>query len=146
MLKTILSISGKPGLYKLVSQGKNMLIVESLSADKKRFPAYSHEKIISLGDIAMYTDEEEVPLKTVLASIKEKENAAVASLDIKKASQDELRNYLGEVLPNFDRERVYTNDIKKLISWYNILIANGMADFEDKETKEEASQPDAVAE
>ncbi len=77
-----------------------MLIVESLSADKKRFPAYSHEKIISLGDIAMYTDEEEVPLKDVLTSIKEKENGGAISIDVKKASQDELRNYLGEVLQN----------------------------------------------
>lgn len=149
MLKTILSISGKPGLYKLVSQGKNMLIVESLSADKKRFPAYSHEKIISLGDIAMYTDEEEVPLKDVLTSIKEKENGAAASLEVKKASQDELRNYLGEVLPNFDRERVYANDIKKLISWYNILIANGITDFQDQEESGEggeAPQPGSQAE
>ncbi|NDV83861.1 DUF5606 domain-containing protein [Bacteroides sp. 51] len=150
MLKTILSISGKPGLYKLVSQGKNMLIVESLSADKKRFPAYSHEKIISLGDIAMYTDEEEVPLKDVLTSIKEKENGAAASLDVKKASQDELRNYLGEVLPNFDRERVYANDIKKLISWYNILIANGITDFQAKDEEDgeggEAAQSGSNAE
>jgi len=143
MLKTILSISGKPGLYKLVSQGKNMLIVESLSADKKRFPAYSHEKIISLGDIAMYTDADEVPLKDVLTSIKEKENGAAASIDIKKASQDDIRNYLGEVLPNFDRERVYVNDIKKLVSWYNILIANGITDFQEGE---EDAQPDSQAE
>lgn len=143
MLKTILSISGKPGLYKLVSQGKNMLIVESLSADKKRFPAYNHEKIISLGDIAMYTDEEEVPLKDVLTSIKEKENGAAVALDVKKASQDELRNYLAEVLPNFDRDRVYANDIKKLISWYNILIANGFTDFQDIE---EAEGEEATAE
>lgn len=144
MLKTILSISGKPGLYKLVSQGKNMLIVESLSADKKRFPAYSHEKIISLGDIAMYTDEEEVPLKDVLTSMKEKENGLAVSFDAKKASQDDLRNYLGEILPNFDRERVYTNDIKKLISWYNILIANGITDFQDKEAEaDQAPQADA---
>lgn len=147
MLKTILSISGKPGLYKLVSQGKNMLIVESLSADKKRFPAYSHEKITSLGDIAMYTDEEEVPLKDVLTSIKEKENGVAASFDIKKASQDDLRNYLGEVLPNFDRQRVYANDIKKLISWYNILIANGITDFQNKEAEgDETPQPDVQAE
>lgn len=148
MLKTILSISGKPGLYKLVSQGKNMLIVESLSADKKRFPAYSHEKIISLGDIAMYTDEEEVPLKDVLTSIKEKENGAAVSLDVKKVSQDDLRNYLGEILPNFDRERVYANDIKKLISWYNILIANGITDFQDKEEdrKEEEENTKETAE
>ncbi len=74
MLKTILSISGKPGLYKLISQGKNMLIVESISADKKRFPAYGNEKIISLADIAMYTDDAEVPLYDVLEAIKRKRN------------------------------------------------------------------------
>ena len=85
MLKTILSISGKPGLYKLVSQGKNMLIVESL-ADKKRFPAYGNEKIISLGDIAMYTDTEDVPLKEVFLSMKKKENGAAVVLDLKKAT------------------------------------------------------------
>lgn len=146
MLKTILSISGKPGLYKLVSQGKNMLIVESLTPDKKRFPAYSNEKIISLGDIAMYTDDEEVPLKDVLTSIKEKENGETASLDVKKASQDDLRNYLGEVLPNFDRERVYANDIKKLISWYNILISNGITDFQEEEVEEEEAAATETAE
>ena len=75
MLKTILSISGKPGLYKLISQGKNMLIVETIDATKKRFPAYGNEKIISLADIAMYTNDSEVPLRDVLRSIKEKENA-----------------------------------------------------------------------
>ena len=114
MLKTILSISGKPGLYKLISQGRNMLIVESLT-DKKRFPAYGNEKIISLGDIAMYTDTDDVPL-------------------------NELRAYLGEVLPTFDRDRVYLADIKKLISWYNLLVACGITDFEDTaeaETTEE---------
>lgn len=136
MLKTILSISGKPGLYKFISQGKNMLIVESISPEKKRFPAYGHEKIIALADIAMYTDEEEVPLREVLTSLKEKENSAVASIDPKKASSDELRNYLAEVLPNFDREKVYVTDIKKLISWYNILINNGLTDFEKKEEAE----------
>lgn len=136
MLKTILSISGKPGLYKLISQGKNMLIVESISPEKKRFPAYEHEKIIALADIAMYTDEKEVPLREVLTSLKEKENSAVASIDPKKASSDELRNYLAEVLPNFDREKVYVTDIKKLISWYNILINNGLTDFEKKEEAE----------
>ena len=93
MLKTILSISGKPGLYKLISQGKNMLIVESL-VDKKRFPAYGNEKIISLGDIAMYTDTEEVPLKDVLLSMKKKENGAAVALDVKKASVKELQAYL----------------------------------------------------
>ncbi len=110
MLKTILSISGKPGLYKLISQGRNMLIVESLT-DKKRFPAYGNEKIISLGDIAMYTDTDDVPLKDVLTAMKQKENGAAVVMDLKKATADELRAYLGEVLPAFDRDRVYLADI-----------------------------------
>lgn len=139
MLKTILSISGKPGLYKLISQGRNMLIVESLT-DKKHFPAYGNEKIISLGDIAMYTDTDDVPLKDVLTAMKEKENGAAVVMDLKKATADELRAYLGEVLPTFDRDRVYLADIKKLISWYNLLVACGITDFEDTaeaETTEE---------
>ena len=138
MLKTILSISGKAGLYKLVSQGKNMLIVESLT-DKKRFPAYGNEKIISLGDIAMYTDTEDVPLREVLASMKKKENGAAVEMDVKKASVEDLRGYLDEVLPNFDRDRVYPSDIKKLISWYNLLVKSGMTDFEEAQPAEEVS-------
>lgn len=136
MLKTILSIAGKPGLYKLVSQGRNMLIVESLS-DKKRFPAYGNEKIISLGDIAMYTDAEDIPLSQVLTNVKNKENGQPASLDPKKASQDELKAYMAEVLPSFDRDRVHASDIKKLIAWYNLLIAAGITEFEAKEEQEE---------
>ena len=142
MLKTILSISGKPGLYKLVSQGKNMLIVESL-ADKKRFPAYGNEKIISLGDIAMYTDTEDVPLQEVLLSMKKKENGAAVAMDLKKASADDLRAYLAEVLPTFDRDRVYPSDIKKLITWYNLLVAANMADFEEAEAPEAAAEEKA---
>lgn len=141
MLKTILSISGKPGLYKLISQGKNMLIVESL-ADKKRIPAYGKEKIVSLGDIAMYTDADDVPLREILASIQKKENGAAVALDIKKASPDELREYMAAILPNFDRDRVHVSDIKKLISWYNLLVANGLTDFEDAD----AEAGDAAAE
>ena len=139
MLKTILSISGKSGLYKLVSQGKNMLIVESLT-DKKRMPAYGTDKMISLGDIAMYTDEDDVPLQEVFLSIKKKENAQPIALDIKTATPDELRQYMGEVLPNFDRDRVHLSDIKKLIAWYNLLVANNLTDFEpaEEETAEEA--------
>lgn len=135
MLKTILSISGKPGLYKLVSRGKNMLIVESI-ADKKRFPAYGNEKIISLGDIAMYTDAEDIPLRQVFASMKEKENGALVALNLKKASADELGAYLAEVLPNYDRDRVHVSDIKKLISWYNLLVNAGLTDFEEKQAEE----------
>ena len=140
MLKTILSISGKPGLYKLVSQGKNMLIVESI-VDKKRFPAYGNEKIISLGDIAMYTDAEDIPLRDALVSMKKKENGAAVVMDLKKATSEELRTYLAEVLPNFDRDRVHSSDIKKLISWYNLLVAAGLTDFEEvAEEQEEAAE------
>ncbi len=136
MLKTILAISGKPGLYKLVSRGKNMLIVESL-ADKKRFPAYGNEKIISLGDIAMYTDAEDVPLKTILEAMKQKENGTAVTLNIKKASSDELYAYLETVLPNYDHDRVHASDIKKLITWYNLLITSGITNFEEDEPSEE---------
>ena len=139
MLNTVLSISGKPGLYKLVSRGKNMLIVESL-ADKKRFPAYGNEKIISLGDISMYTDEEDFPLSYFFAAINKKENGSAVSLDIRKATPDDLYAYLGEVLPNFDRDRVHASDVKKLISWYNLLVASGMADFEESTVAEAADE------
>lgn len=135
MLKTILAISGKPGLYKLVSQGKNMLVVESLLTGK-RTPAYSHEKIISLGDIAMFTDSDEVPLGNVLESIKQLENGAQASVST-KADEKTLREYLAKVLPDFDRDRVYTTDIKKLISWYNLLIEKGYTEFKEKDEKTE---------
>ena len=137
----LISLLSKNNHYlcsKLISQGKNMLIVESVNAEKKRFPAYGNEKIISLADIAMYTDDAEVPLYDVLESIKEKEKSAQASIDPKKATPEQLREYLAEVLPNFDRERVYVADIKKLVAWYNILISNGITEFKPEgEIKEE---------
>lgn len=138
MLKKILSVSGKPGLYKLVSQGKSMLIVEALT-DGRRLPVYAREKIISLGDIAIYTDGDEVPLYEVLNSVKAKEEGKVASsIDAARATPDELRAYMAEVLPNFDRERVYPTDIKRLLSWYNLLISAGITDFDPQEAAEEA--------
>lgn len=130
MLKKILSISGKPGLYELVSQGKNMLIVESLT-EKKRMPAYAHEKIISLADIAIFTEENEVPLKNVFNSIKTKEDGKAASVSPKSEAAD-LREYFASVLPNFDRNRVYPSDIKKVITWYNLLVAAGKDDFSEE--------------
>lgn len=138
MLKTILAISGKPGLYKLISQAKNMLIVESVSPDKKRMPIYASDKVISLGDIAMYTDDDEVPLANVLEAVKQKENGAVAALDYKKASAEELHAFMAEVLLEYDRDRVHTSDIKKLIQWYNLLIANGETEFVEPAAEESA--------
>ena len=142
MLRTILSISGKPGLYKLLSRGKNMLIVEALDATQKRQPVHGTDKVISLGDIAMYTDDEEVPLRQVFANVKAKEEGKPATIDPKKASANELHEYMAAVLPNYDRDRVYNNDIKKLITWYNILVNNNMADFED--STEEATTDESA--
>lgn len=136
MLKKILSVSGKPGLYQMVSQGKNMLIIESLT-DKKRIPAYARDKVISLGDIAIYTNEKEVPLYEVLNSVKQKEGGQKVSLELTKASPDDLRAYLAEVLPDFDRERVYPTDIKRLLTWYNILLGAGITEYEPQEEKQE---------
>ena len=147
MLKKILSVSGKPGLYKLVSQGKSMLIVEALT-DGRRMPVYAREKIISLGDIAIYTDGDEVPLYEVLNSVKAKEEGkAASSIDASRATPDELRAYMAEVLPNFDRERVYPTDIKRLLSWYNLLISAGITDFDPQESAEEedVEAPEATA-
>ena len=132
MLKKILSISGKSGLYKLISQGRNMLIIESLK-EKRRMPAYAHEKILSLGDIAMYTNEGEVPLNDVMKSIKEKEGGKVIEIDLKKADAKILSDYMAVILPNYDKERVYVSDMKKLFSWYNLLIETGNDNFENDE-------------
>lgn len=134
MLKTVLSISGRPGLYKLVSQGKNMLIVEAIGTGK-RMPAYAHDKIISLGDIAIYTMEEDIPLADVFESIKVKNEGK--AVDVKAMKSDkEIREYFATVLPEFDDERVYTNDIKKVFNWYNVLVAAGMTEFKSVEAEE----------
>jgi len=129
-METILSIAGKPGLYRLVSRGKMNLIVESLDAQKKRMPAFATDRVTSLADIAMFTDEEDVPLWKVLAAVGEKEGGKTCSLNYKKCSSKELREYFAAVLPAFDRDRVHDSDIKKLLQWYNILVDNGITDFE----------------
>lgn len=135
MLKTILSVSGKPGLYKLISSAKNMVIVESL-VDGKKMPIHARDKVVSLGDISIYTETDDAPLKGILTSIKQKENGEKASIST-SAKPDELKKYFLEILPDFDRDRVYPTDIKKIIGWYNILI-NANIDFEkEEETVEE---------
>lgn len=129
-METILSIAGKPGLYKLVSHGKMTLIVESLDETRRRMPAFATDKVTSLADIAMYTDAEDVPLWQVLKSLGEKEQSKECGLDYKKCPSEELRGYFSEVLPAYDRDRVHDSDIRKLIQWYNILVKNGITDFE----------------
>ncbi len=135
MLKNILSVTGKPGLYKLVSQGNNMLIVESL-LDGKRMPTYARDKIVSLGEISMYTMGDDIALSEVLTKLGEKEGLKVVSFDPKKADNDQLRDFFAEVLPEYDRDRVYPSDIRKLIQWYNILIGAGITDFTIEEENE----------
>lgn len=144
MLKKILSISGKPGLYKLISYGKNIIVVENL-ADKKRMPAYSYNKIISLGDIAIYTTDEEVPLADVFETIYKQNDGKV--LDKKELTKDAtaLHDFFTSVLPNYDTDRVYDTDMKKVIAWYNILVEAGFTTFKSEE-KEEAEAGTAEAE
>ncbi len=137
-LEKVIAISGKPGLYEIISQSKSGVIVESLS-EKKRFPVNSLHNISTLNDIAIYTYEEEIPLKRVFLSLFEKE-AGGKSLD-PKSSKNELLTYFGEVLPGFDEERVYASNIKKVLSWYNALI-DAEFDFSNikKELEEESKE------
>ena len=137
MLRTILSVAGKAGLYKLVSNGRNMLIVEALDASKKRMPVHGVDKVVSLGDIAMYTDDEEVPLWQVLENVKTKCEGAACAIDYKKASNEELADFFAEVLPNYDRDRVYMSHVRKLIQWYNILVEANLTDFVPEEAEAE---------
>lgn len=138
MLKGILSISGQSGLFKLVAESKNNIIVESLET-QKRMPVYSTAKVSALEDIAIYTTEEEVPLKDVFKAIAEKEDNGPAISH--KASGNELKTYFEEVVPEYDHDRVYVSDIKKVLLWYNTLQQNNMLDFseeEESETEEKA--------
>ena len=130
MLQTILAISGRHGLYKLLSRGNKNLIVEALDETHRKSPAFATDRITSLADIAIYTDTDDVPLYKVLASLRDLEEGKPTSLNYRKASGDELREYMGKVLPNFDRDRVKMSDIKKLLQWYDILVNNGITDFE----------------
>ena len=132
MQQTILSIAGKPGLYKLVSRGKNNLIVEALDSTHRRQPAFANDRITSLADIAMYTETDDVPLMTILENMKKIEGGKKASIDPKKASPSELQDYFTKVLPEWDRDRVKNSHIQKLIQWYNILIEAGVTDFEEE--------------
>lgn len=132
MVQTILSVSGKPGLYKLVSRGKGNLIVEALDDTHKRMPVFATDRVTSLADIAMYTDAEDVPLMTILENLRNKENGNEISFNFKKCKSEELRSYFAEILPDFDRDRVHDSDIRKLFTWYNILVKNGITDFEEE--------------
>jgi hypothetical protein len=118
ILKDILAISGEPGLFKFIAQGKNAIIVEHLET-KKRSSAYSSAKVSSLEDIAIFTEKEDMPLGKVFDLIFEKENGGPA-ID-SKADAGKLKTWFEGILPEYSKDKVYTSDIKKLAQWYNIL-------------------------
>ena len=143
MIRKILAISGKPGLYKLISRGNKSLIVETVDAQKKRIPAFGTDRVVSLGDISIYTnDDSEVKLSTVFESIKQNYGDKPLDLSPKKASQDDIIAFFTKVLPNYDTDRVRVSDMRKVLSWYNILTADGITEFDDKEEEETKESED----
>lgn len=147
-LSKVLSIAGKPGLFSMVSQSKSGLIVESL-LDGKRIPAFSHERISSLEEISIFTETDDVPLKEVLQNLFKKEDGKKTISH--KSSANELKALMLEILPDYDEERVYVSDIKKLVNWYNLLVEKNLIDLiedtpeedqEDQENKEDSKKED----
>lgn len=144
MLRTILSITGRPGLFKIVSQGKGTLIVEELGSSK-RLPIHARDKVSSLGDIAMYTESGDTPLGEILDKVYAKHNGE--KIDVKTlVKNDGLKAAFEEIVEDYDRDRVYNNDIKKLFTWYNILIDNGFTKFTEEENAEEENKEEVAAE
>lgn len=139
-LKEIMSVSGQSGLFRFISQGRNGIIVESFS-DKKRSFINASSKVSSLEDIAIFTSDEEVPLKQILKSIFEHENGGPAPDP--KSSPDELKAYMEKILPSYDHERVYISDIKKLVTWYNTLLSLNMLSFEEEPAADKAAEEPA---
>ena len=136
-LTGIISISGKPGLFKVIAQGKNNIIVESL-ADKKRSPAYATDRISALDDISIYTYDGDESLKEVLSSMLAKQKVEKALSH--KEDLSVLQSYLKEILPDVDEERVYPSDIKKIFQWYNLLLSYGILEFKEEKPKKEAKE------
>ncbi len=132
-LSKILSITGKGGLFKLVAQARNSFIVESLT-DGKRFPAYSQDGVANLENISIFTDGDDVTLQSVFQSMYKHENGAKATVSLTDGAK--LKEYFGIILPNYDRERVYVSNMKKVVSWYNLLIDHKLIDLEEKKAEE----------
>lgn len=129
-LDKILSISGKPGLYQLKTQTRTGLLAEAL-ADGKRITVSARQNVSLLSEIAIYTLTEEVPLREIFSKISEKENGGEAISH--KSSKDQLEEYFFNILPDYDEDRVYPSDIKKVLQWYNLLTKKGMTNFSETE-------------
>jgi len=139
-LKEILSVSGKPGLFKTIAQTKTGVIIESLT-DGKRIQAFASDKISSLGEISIFTKDEDLPLREVFRMIQEK-NGERPAPDVKMDDRG-LKAFFESILPDYDRERVYVSHMRKLVQWYNILISNGINDFSApaEEVDKDAASP-----
>ncbi len=137
-LKKIMTISGYPGLFRHISQGRSGIIVESLT-DKKRMQTYATMKVSALEDISVFTEDAEMPLKSVLKRIYEKESGK--SCLNPKSSPEQIKNYFAEILPEYNKEKVYISDIKKILNWYNLLNDLNLLEFEESGT-EDAQPPE----
>jgi hypothetical protein len=142
-LTKIVSISGKSGLFKVVSQGKTVVIVESLT-DQKRFPAFGHEKMSSLEEISVFTEGEDRPLKDVFKAFHEKLEGKEA-IDPKSDNKDLLKFFL-EMVPDYSQEKVYVSDIRKMISWYNVLVSHNLLDFTEPAGEKPVTGPGEAGE
>lgn len=138
MIERILAISGKPGLFRLVSRGKNMLICESLT-DGRRVPALQRDRVLSLGDISMYTVDGELPLNTVFAKAKALTGGKISDVTLKDSAADQ-RAWFAKVMPEYDADRVHAGDIRKFIQWFNILIETGNDDFSEPKPQEQTEE------
>ncbi len=130
-MERIISISRKPGLYRMVNRGKNTLVVEALGGAGRRMPAFASDKLTSLNDITVYTEEGDVALWQVFKAIGEKESNGKTTFDYQRASTTAMRNYFAEVLPKYDRDRVHDSDMRRIMQWYDALVEAGYTDFED---------------
>jgi len=145
MLKGILSISGQSGLFKMVAESKNNIIIESLDT-LKRMPVHSTSKVSALEDIAIYTENGDIPLKVIFKAISDKENGGPAISP--KSSENELKAYFEKIAPEYDKDRVYISDIKKVLLWYNTMQQKSLLNFSEteEESKEEGSEAPKSAE
>jgi len=139
-LKEIMAIAGKPGLYKMIAQAKNGIIVESL-IDQKRIQAFSHDKVSTLGEISVYTEAGDTPLRDILRTMFTKLEGKPAP-DF-KGDNNKIKQFFGEILPDYDKERVYVSHMQKITGWYNLLLEKGLIDMEE-ETEEGNSAEDSA--
>ncbi len=140
MLKKIISITGKPGLQKILSQGRGTLIVEDVET-KRRFPVHSRDQVVSLGDISMYTESGDTPLGEIMQMLYDKTGGK--PIDGDSMNSEQLHQSFGEVVTDYDRLRVRDRDIKKLYKWYNLLLADGFTKFVEDATDTAATETPA---